>query len=157
MRRSTHVVATLGLSLMGLSTPAAADKMEEWQLSQGGFVTASDVRNHNKIGQDRADMLDALSGDSPNWSEALTLYTWGRNFPWKGITHSLGRFADNYNGAMPSVLPLSVDHWSDASFAVGPVFSALAGTGEFAQCRARGAHRLCGRRDVGDNPELDPI
>jgi len=41
--------------------------------------------------------------------------------------------ADNYNGAMPAVLPLSTAHWRDASFAVGPVFSALAGTGGFYQ------------------------
>jgi len=118
---------------MGLSNPAVADTMEEWQLSHGDFVTASDVRAHNGLPQDRADMLDALSGESPNWSEALSVYTWGRNFPWKGMTNSLGRFADNYNGAMPAVLPFSVDHWGSASFAVTPVYSALAGTGEFAE------------------------
>ncbi len=38
MRKSTLLVATLGLSLMGLSTPAAADGLENWQLSHGGFV-----------------------------------------------------------------------------------------------------------------------
>jgi len=133
MRKSTLFFATLGLSLMGLNSPTAADALEDWQLSHGGFVTASDVRAHNALPQDRGDMLAALTGNSPDWVEALTVYTWGRNFPWRDMTHSLGRFADNYNGAMPAVLPLSVAQWGDASYAVGPVFSALAGTGGFYQ------------------------
>jgi hypothetical protein len=133
MRKSTLLVAAIGLSLMGLHSPATADALEDWQLSHGGFVTASDVRPHNRLPQDRGDMLAALSSDSPDWAEALIIYTWGRNFPWRDMTHSLGRFADNYNGAMPAVVPLSVAHWDDASFAVGPVYSALAGTGRFYQ------------------------
>ncbi len=133
MRKSTLLVATLGLSLMGLSTPATADALEAWQFSHGGFVTASDVRAHNGLPQDRGDMLTALNADNPDWTEALTVYTWGRNFPWRNMTHSLGRFADNYNGAMPAVVPHSVAHWGDPSFAVGPVYSALAGTGLFYQ------------------------
>ena len=133
MRKSTLLVATLGLSLMGLSTPAVPEGLEDWQLSHGGFVTASDVRPHNGLPQDRGDMLTALRSDSPDWSEALTVYTWGRHFPWRNMTHSLGRFADNYNGAMPAVVPHAVAHWGDPSFAVGPVYSALAGTGPFYQ------------------------
>jgi hypothetical protein len=131
MRRSTVLVAAIGLSLMGLATHAQT--LEDWQLAHGGFVTASDVRPHNGLAQDRGDMLAALGQTPPDWAEALTVYTWGRNFPWRDMTHSLGRFADNYNGAMPRVLPASVAHWNDASFAVGPVFSALAGTGAFYQ------------------------
>jgi hypothetical protein len=133
MRKSTLLIATLGLSLMGLTAPAIADTLESWQLSHGGFVTASDVRPHNALPQDRGDILAALSGDTPDWAEALTIYTWGRNFPWRDMTHSLGRFADNYNGTMPAVLPLSVAHWDDPSFAVAPVYSALAGTAGFYQ------------------------
>lgn len=129
MRSYTRLVATLGLSLMGLSAPAQT--LEDWQLSHGGFVTAADVRAHNGLPQDRADMLAALARTPPDWAGALTLYAWGRNFPWRETTHSLGRFADDYNGAMPRVLPASVAHWGDPSFAVGPVFSALAGTGPF--------------------------
>jgi len=131
MRRSTLFVATLGLSLMGFMAPAQMP--EDWQLSHGGFVTASDVRPHNALPQDRGDMLAALAQTPPDWAGALTVYTWGRNFPWRDMTHSLGRFADNYNGAMPRVLPASVAHWTDPSFAVPPVFSALAGTGVFYQ------------------------
>ncbi|MCC5966805.1 MAG: hypothetical protein JJU24_11785 [Natronohydrobacter sp.] len=133
MRRSTLLVAAMGLSLIGLTRPAATEALEDWQLSYGGFTTAADVRPHNGLPQDRGDILAALSGESPDWAEALTVYTWGRNFPWRDMTHSLGRFADNYNGAMPGVLPASVAHWDDASFAVAPVFSALAGTGAFYQ------------------------
>jgi hypothetical protein len=131
MRRSTLLVATLGLSFLGHAAPAQT--LEDWQLSHGGFVTASDVRPHNALPQDRGDMLAALAQTPPDWAEALTVYTWGRNFPWRDMTHSLGRFADNYNGAMPRVLPASVAHWGDPSFAVPPVFSALAGTGPFYQ------------------------
>lgn len=136
MRRSTLLLATLGLSLMGLSAPAQT--LEDWQLAHGGFVTAADVRPHNGLGQDRADILTALAQTPPDWAAALTVYTWGRNFPWRDTTHSLGRFADNYNGAMPRVLPASVAHWGDASFAMAPVFSALAGTGAFRQVAPEG-------------------
>jgi len=133
MRRSTRLVAFLGLSLIGLTTSASAQTLQDWQLAHGGFVTASDVRPHNALPQDRGDMLASLTATPPDWAEALTIYTWGRNFPWRDMTHSLGRFADNYNGSMPRVLPASVAHWGDASFAVAPVFSALAGTGAFYQ------------------------
>lgn len=131
MRKSTAVVAAIGLSVIGLS--AQSQPVEEWQLSYGGFVTASDVRPHNGLPQDRADILASLSGEHPDWSQALEIYTWGANFPWRDMTHSLGRFADDYNGAMPAVLPHSVAHWGEASFAVAPVYSSLAGTGAFYQ------------------------
>lgn len=132
MRYSTRFIATAGIALMGLF-PLSAETLQDWQLSYGGFVTAADVRPHNRLPQDRADMLTALAATPPDWGGALTLYTWGRNFPWRDMTHSLGRFADDYNGAMPAVVPRSVAHWGDPSFAVGPLFSALAGTGEFHQ------------------------
>jgi hypothetical protein len=93
MRRSLITFAAIGLSLMGLATHAQT--LEDWQLAHGGFVTASDVRPHNGLGQDRADMLAALGQTPPDWAEALTVYTWGRNFPWRDMTHSLGRFAGN--------------------------------------------------------------
>ena len=131
MRKSTAFIATIGLSVFSL--PSQSQTLEDWQLSLGGFVTASDVRPHNGLPQDRADILNALSGKNPDWARALEIYTWGANFPWRGMTHSLGRFADDYNGAMPSVLPRSVAFWDDASFAVAPVYSALAGTGRFYQ------------------------
>lgn len=64
MRASTLIVASIGLSLMGLI--ATSETVEDWQLSHGGFVTASDVRPHNGLPQGRGDMLAALSGDTPN-------------------------------------------------------------------------------------------
>jgi hypothetical protein len=73
MRRSTVLVAAIGLSLMGLATDAQT--LEDWQLAHGGFVTASDVRPHNGLAQDRADMLAALARTPPDWAEALTVYT----------------------------------------------------------------------------------
>lgn len=127
MRRSTLLVATISLSLMGLATNAHTP--EDWQLSHGVFVTAADVRPHNALPHDRGDMLAALAGTPPDWAGALTIYTWGRNFPWNGMTHSLGRFADNYNGAMPRVLPASAAHWGDPAFALA--------AGIFGACRNR--------------------
>ncbi|MDD7971376.1 hypothetical protein [Roseinatronobacter alkalisoli] len=129
MRKTTALVAAIGLAVVSL--PVRTQASDDWQLAHGGFVTASDVRPHNGLAQDRADILAALSGDTPDWAQALALYTWGANFPWRDMTHSLGRFADNYNGAMPAVLPLSVAHWGDGAFALAPVYSALAGTGAF--------------------------
>lgn len=129
MRKSTTLIAAAGLAALGLA--ANAQTMEDWQLGHGDFVTASDVRAHNGLPQDRADMLTALGGDSPDWTAALNLYSSGRNFPWRDMTHSLGRFADDYNGAMPAVVPASVAHWGDPSFAARPVYSALAGTRGF--------------------------
>lgn len=131
MRRTTLLAATIGLSLMGLS--AAAQTLQDWQLAHGGFVTAADVRPHNGLPQDRGDMLAALAQTPPDWAGALSVYTLGRNFPWRDTTHALARFADNYNGAMPQVLPASVAHWGDGAFAAAPVFSALAGTGGFSR------------------------
>lgn len=119
----------LALGALLLAAPALAG--EDWQLEHGPFLTAADVRPHNMIGQDRADILALLAGEAPDWAGALTLYVWGANFAWQNRTHSLGRFADNYNGLMPQVLPASVAHWGDPSFAQRPVVSALAETGPF--------------------------
>jgi len=122
----------LTLAVTLIAAAPAAQAQEDWRLSHGAFTTGADVRPHNGLPQDRGDMLAALAQTPPDWAEALTVYTWGRNFPWRDMTHSLGRFADDYNGAMPSVLPASVAHWNNPSFAVAPVYSALAGTGTFA-------------------------
>ena len=86
--------ATFGLSLMGLNTPVAAETPAGRKLSHGGFTTASDVQPQNGLPQDRGDMLAALnSAPPPDWTGALTIYTWGRNFPWRDMIHSLGRIA----------------------------------------------------------------
>jgi hypothetical protein len=122
----------LAVAICGaLSLPVAAQTTEDWQLAHGGFVTASDVRDHNKLPQDRSDILMLLSGDTPDFRAALEIWAFGRNFPWRGQTHSLGRFADNYNGAMPAVLHRSIVHWGAPSYAANITFSALAGTAGF--------------------------
>lgn len=90
---------------MSIFPAAMARTPGDWQLTAGDFATVSAVSSHNMIGQGRAEILATLSADPTNWAEALTVYTFSRNFPWKGMTHSLGRFAEDYNGAMPDVLP----------------------------------------------------
>lgn len=128
---STALLFVLVLTFGGVHTLAAQPALEDWQLSHRGFVTASDVRNHNALPQDRGDLLAALQATPPDYRSALEIYAFGKHFPWRGKTHSLGRFADDYNGAMPAILPHSVAHWGNPSFQVGPVFSALAGTAGF--------------------------
>lgn len=129
-----RLTQALALGALFLSAPALA--REDWQLEHGPFLTAADVRPHNMLGQDRADILARLAAEAPDWAGALTLYVWGANFPWQNRTHSLGRFADNYNGLMAQVLPASVAHWDDPSFAQRPVISALAETGPFYRIEA---------------------
>ncbi len=75
--------------LAALAVPAGAD---DWKLSHGPFTTAADVRPHNGLPQDFADILTALEAVSPAWGEALEIFAFGRNFPWREQTHSLGRF-----------------------------------------------------------------
>ncbi len=113
-----------------LASPAA-EALEDWQLSHGPFVTEADVRAHAGLPQDRGDILAAITQETPDWPQALEIYAFGRHFPWRGQTHSLGRFADDYNGAMPTVLPEAVEHFGDAAFQNAWLFSALAGTRDF--------------------------
>jgi hypothetical protein len=125
-RASTATI--LALMLASVAMPATA---EDWQLSHGPFTTAADVRPHNGLPQDIADILAALDAEQPAWGEALEIFAFGRNFPWREQTHSLGRFTDDYNGAMSRVVPLSVDFFGDATFQKDFLFSALAGTRQF--------------------------
>ncbi len=127
MIRRTARAATAATLLMAALAPLPATP-QDWVLSAGGFETAVDVTAHNMLAQDRADMLAALAGDAPDYATAMAIYASGRNFPWKGTTHSLGRFADNYNGDVPPAVPRSVAYWGDSRFQTTPVFSALAGT-----------------------------
>ncbi|MGY6646865.1 MAG: hypothetical protein ACXIVD_16775 [Salinarimonas sp.] len=113
-----------------LASPAAV-ALEDWQLSHGPFVTGADVRPHAGLPQDRGDILAAITQETPDWRRALEIYAFGRHFPWRDQTHSLGRFADDYNGAMPAVVPASVEHFGEATFQNAWLFSALAGTRTF--------------------------
>jgi hypothetical protein len=112
------------------ATSSETAALEPWQLSAGAFVTASDVTAHNRLPQDRADILAAASEGS--WQDALVIYGFGKNFPWRGTTHSYGRFADNYNGVLPRVVPDSVQLYGSPVFMDSALNSALRGTGAFA-------------------------
>lgn len=127
-RTRTSSAAILALMLASVAMPATA---EDWELSHGPFTTEADVRPHNALPQDIADILAALDAEPPEWGEALEIFAFGRNFPWREQTHSIGRFTDDYNGAMPRVVPLSVGFFGDGTFQKDFLFSALAGTGQF--------------------------
>jgi hypothetical protein len=128
MTTPRSLTALLAASL-AFAAPAAA--LEDWQIAHGPFVTASDVRAHNALGADIAEIEAALAAPEPDFPAALTLYAFGKNFPWRGRTHSLGRFGDDYNGAMPRVLPAATAHFGSPSFQAEFMFSALAGTSHF--------------------------
>lgn len=118
----------ISLALVLLLT-GFADAREPWQLGHGPFVTASDVTAHNKFPQDIADIRTALAGDKPDWPAAIALYAYGKHFR----AHSLGRFADNYNGRLDAYLPAAAKHFGSASFQNAFLFSALANTGRFSR------------------------
>ena len=129
--RTFTILMLLALLLVSVVPITAQEEtLEPWQLTSGSFVTASDVTAHNQLAQDRADIVELAATGA--WSEALAIYAFGKNFPWKGQTHSYGRFADNYNGVMPDVLPDSVALFESATFMDDAISSALRGTGAFA-------------------------
>jgi hypothetical protein len=108
---------------------SAAEAREPWQLGHGPFVTAADVTAHNKFPLDMAEIRAFLASDKPDWPAALSLYAYGKHFK----AHSVGRFADNYNGRLEIYLPASSRYFGSPSFQNAVLFSALAGTGPFAR------------------------
>lgn len=122
-------ILVLALTLL---LPLSAEAREPWQIGHGPFLTASDVTAHNKFPQDMADIRALLAGDKPDWPAALALYAYGRHFK----AHSVGRFADNYNGRLDRYLAASARHYGSASFQNAFLFSALANTGRFARSSA---------------------
>jgi len=109
-----------------------AHALEEWQIGHGGFVSASDVRNHNKMPLDIRDVNDALGTDEPDWRAALERFAFGEHF----ANHSLAIFTDNYNGRFPTHLPVSSLHFGDPSFQNHALSAALIGTGSFRRTEA---------------------
>ncbi len=133
-RRRVSVAKFLAVTALAaplLFVGPAAHALEDWQLSHGPFTTGADIRPHAGLPQDRGDILAAITQETPDWRRALEIYAFGRHFPWRSQTHSLGRFADDYNGAMPAVVPAAVDHFGSATFQNAWLFSALAGTRDF--------------------------
>lgn len=122
--------APLGGILLAAALPLSpAIAKEPWQLGHGPFLTAADVREHNQLGQDLADIRAALAGEKTDWPAALALYAYGKNFK----AHSVGGFADNYNGRLGAYLPNASKHFGTPSFQNAFLFSALARTGRFAR------------------------
>ena len=119
-----------------LVAPALATAKEPWQLGHGPFVTASDVRDHNKAALDWRDLKALVTTSGPDWPEALRLYAYGRHF----ANHSLGIVADDYNGRFGAVLPLSSRHFGTPSFQALQWTGALMKTGRFR--RAPDAERV---------------
>lgn len=133
-RRRVSMAKFLAITVLAaplLFVGPAAHALEDWQLSYGPFTTGADVRPHAGLPQDRGDILAAITQETPDWRRALEIYAFGRHFPWRDQTHSLGRFADDYNGAMPAVVPAAVDHFGSTTFQNAWLFSALAGTRDF--------------------------
>jgi hypothetical protein len=136
-RRSMPLLAAGWLMLA--SQPG--ETREPWQLGHGPFTTAADVRDHNQLGQDLADLRAALAQTPPDFAEALNVFAFGRHFPWQGRTHALGQFADDYNGKLGSYLAEASELYGGPTFLRDHAVSALAGTGPFraASVEARAA------------------
>ena len=120
----------LGGILLAASFPLSSlEAKEPWQLGHGPFTTAADVREHSRLGQDLAEIRAAIAGEKPDWSSALALYAFGKNFK----AHAVGGFADNYNGRLGAYLPNASKHFGNPSYQNAFLFSALASTGRFAR------------------------
>jgi hypothetical protein len=84
MRFASSLPLFAFLLLVGSPTMAADATLETWQFSHGGFVTASDVRNHNALPQDRGDLLASIQVTPPDYRGALEIYTYEKTSPGAG-------------------------------------------------------------------------
>ncbi len=134
MRLSSAALAA-SLTLVLVTLPATAD---DFAIEGEGFRTAADVRAHNRLPQDLADIRAALAGEAPDFTAALDRYAFGGNFDWRDGFHSFAIFADDYQGRMARTLPGAVGLTDDPAFAHRVLVSAMMGTGEF---RGRGPTR----------------
>jgi hypothetical protein len=123
--------ARRGLALAICLSVLVAPKLaaQQWVLEAGPFKTAANVANHNKLGADILDIRKALANH--DWTTALAIYAYGRNFPWQGGTHSFGRFADDYHGSFRAIFPMAEAH-GHTLYKSNFMVSALFGTGRFA-------------------------
>lgn len=133
--RAMSMAATLTVSVL-FAGGVPANALEDWQIGHGPFVSASDVRNHNKMPLDIRDVTGALAGETPDWAAALQSYAFGGNFP----SHSLALFSDDYNGRFASHLPVSVAHFGETGFQNTALYAAIVGTGQHR--RAEPAERV---------------
>lgn len=124
-RTTSAVLAVAGALLLGAA--GAASAREDWQIGHGPFLSASDVRAHNKMPLDIRDVTTALDGETPDWKAALQSFAFGGNFP----KHSLALFADDYNGRFETHLPVSTRHFGGTEFLRDTLYPALVGTGRY--------------------------
>ncbi len=114
----------------GAGNSALAD-VPSFALSAEGFTTAADVRPHNRLSLDIAEINTALSQFPPDYPSALSRYAYGRHFNWRDSSHSLAFFADDYQGRMQRTLPGAIALGLDPTFQHQFLASALMGTGAF--------------------------
>ncbi|MCF2970368.1 hypothetical protein L1047_04050 [Synechococcus sp. Nb3U1] len=124
------LLASVLLLGLGRGDPARAE-MPSFALSAEGFTTAADVRPHNRLSLDIAEINGALTAFPPDYSAALQRYAFGRHFNWRDSSHSLAFFADDYQGRMPRTLPGAIALGWDPTFQHQFLTSALMGTGAF--------------------------
>ncbi|TVR11152.1 MAG: hypothetical protein EA385_01855 [Salinarimonadaceae bacterium] len=121
--------AIVGLALV--SAPFAALASDSFAIEGYGFVTAADVRQHNRLPLDLAEIRQALTSPEPDFAAALQRYAYGGGFAWRDSFHSLAFFADDYNHRMARSLPGAVGFYGEGDYAHRQIVAALMGTGEF--------------------------
>ncbi|MEN9261306.1 MAG: hypothetical protein Q6L60_10125 [Thermostichus sp. HHBFW_bins_43] len=133
-RGGIHKALLTSLLLLGVGlssgNPVGAE-VPSFALSAEGFTTAADVRPHNRLSLDIAEINAALTAFPPDYSAALQRYAFGRYFNWRDSSHSLAFFADDYQGRMPRTLPGAMALGWDPTFQHQFLTSALMGTGAF--------------------------
>jgi len=146
--RRTIAAAVFAGPVLGGTVGAASGK-EDWQIGHGPFLSASDVRAHNKMPLDIRDVTASLEGEKPDWKAALTSFAYGGNFP----KHSLALFADDYNGRFKSHLPVSTAYFGGTDFISETLYAALAGTGRLkgADAAERKALIIAGLQSIALN------
>lgn len=125
----TLLAAALMAGVAGIA-PAAAGP-PAFALSAEGFTTGADVRPHNRLGLDIAEINEALGQFPPDYARALTRYAFGRHFNWRDSSHSLAFFADDYQGRLRRVLPGAMQLDPNPAFMHHFMAAALMGTGSF--------------------------
>jgi hypothetical protein len=128
-RHRLPALVVLASSLMFAATAPA--QQPDFAIAGEGFVTAADVRAHNRLGLDLADIRTALAATPPDYAAALGRYAFGKHFDWRDSAHSLAYFADDYHQRMGRSMPGAAALFGDSSFQHRFMSAALMGTGFF--------------------------
>lgn len=125
--RTCAIAAALLFSPFSQSAALADD----FAIEGAGFVTAADVRQHNRLPLDLAYIREALAKQPADFDAALSRYAYGGGFKWRDAHHSLAFFADDYQGRMTRTLPGATALFENPNFAHLQITAALMGTSEF--------------------------